>query len=116
MPPRDVDLYLKNKRWVLAWLDFHFFVRRDSGTRGDYWKSKQAAKEMWRLDRERAAAIAGTAAHDAYNKGRARLKGYKALKPAIELDPFAYWPPELPSADAWERAVQTSPWLLEFDD
>jgi hypothetical protein len=37
--------------------------------------------------------MAGMAAQDTYDKGRARLKKYKALRPALKLDPFAYWPP-----------------------
>ena len=72
-------------------------------------KSWRAAKELWNLSRERAAAIAGMAAHDTYDKGRARLKKYKALRPAFELDPFAYWPPETPISSNWEMALRIEP-------
>jgi hypothetical protein len=115
MQPSEVERYLKNKGWVLAWLRFQFFVAAASETRGEYSKSMRAAKELWSLNRERAAAMAATAAYDTYNKGRARLKKYKALRPAIELDPFAYWPPEIRYAWSWEDAVRFNPWLREYE-
>jgi hypothetical protein len=33
---------------------------------------------------------------------------------ALELDPFAYWPPELPISGSWEGAVRLEPWLREY--
>jgi hypothetical protein len=65
--PGDLERYVKNRKWVQAWVQYSFFVRPDSETRGDYAKSWRAAKELWSLSRERAAAIAGIAAHDTYD-------------------------------------------------